>query len=86
MSDISQPIFSMRPDGTLVNNRIRWITPYAYWTNARVIEMRQARALAGLDTSELDAEILRMILDDPETWGTFGAVVTCLHLLEGGSV
>jgi hypothetical protein len=85
MSDITQPIFRMRPDGTLVNNRIRWIFPDVYWTNARVIDMRQARALAGLDTSELDVKVLRMILDSPEPWGTFGTMATCLHLMEGGS-
>jgi hypothetical protein len=43
------------------------------WINAQLIEVRQARALAGLDTSALDFEITRRALDNPSSWGEIGA-------------
>jgi hypothetical protein len=41
----------------------------------QLIEMRQARALAGLDISEMDAEITSRILSNPHAWGLLGALV-----------
>jgi hypothetical protein len=38
--------------------------------------MQQARALAGLDTSEMDAEITSRVLSNPRAWGLLGALVS----------
>jgi hypothetical protein len=43
--------------------------------NMQLIEMRQARAIAGLDTSEMDAEITVRVLSNPSAWGLLGALV-----------
>lgn len=40
-----------------------------------LVEMRQARALAGLDVSDYDMEIARRILSDPSAWGAVGSVM-----------
>lgn len=37
-----------------------------------LVEMRQGRALIGLDTSGYDVEIARRILADSEAWGPVG--------------
>jgi hypothetical protein len=39
----------------------------------QIIEMRQARALAGVDTSKIDAVITRRILNNPRAWEPRGA-------------
>ncbi|KAH9883067.1 hypothetical protein J1614_000435 [Plenodomus biglobosus] len=44
-------------------------------TDQGLVEMRQARALAGLDTGELDIEITRRILHDPRAWGWVGTAL-----------
>jgi hypothetical protein len=41
-------------------------------THRRLVETRQARAMAGLDTSELDVEITRRVLNEPRLWGQIG--------------
>ena len=41
-------------------------------TDRRLVELRQARALASLDTRDLDEEIARRVLDDPRAWGWVG--------------
>ncbi|CAO2648360.1 Nn.00g076270.m01.CDS01 [Neocucurbitaria sp. VM-36] len=41
-------------------------------TDRQLVELRQARALASLDTRELDEEITRRVLDDPRAWGWVG--------------
>ncbi|KAF2028559.1 hypothetical protein EK21DRAFT_90532 [Setomelanomma holmii] len=43
-----------------------------YWSNLRLLEYRQARALAGLDTTGTDEEITRRILSEPNAWGELG--------------
>jgi hypothetical protein len=43
-----------------------------FWTNVRLIEMRQVRALAGLDTQWMDVEVTRRILNNPQAWGVIG--------------
>ncbi|KAI8943735.1 hypothetical protein NX059_001715 [Plenodomus lindquistii] len=49
--------------------------PDSHLTDAVLVETRQARHLAGLDTSELDNEIARRILYDPRSWGWVGREV-----------
>lgn len=44
-------------------------------SDRQLVEMRQTRALAGLDVSEYDAEIARRVLADPEAWGALGAAM-----------
>jgi hypothetical protein len=44
--------------------------------NMQLIEMQQARALAGPDTSEMDAEITSRVLSNPRAWGLLGALVS----------
>jgi hypothetical protein len=51
-----------------------------YWTDMRLVEMRQARALAGLDTSEMDVEIAERVIANPAAWGRIGQYMTLLHL------
>ncbi|KAF1966640.1 hypothetical protein BU23DRAFT_314577 [Bimuria novae-zelandiae CBS 107.79] len=41
-------------------------------TDRQLVEMRQARALAGLDVSGYDVEITSRILADPAAWGIVG--------------
>lgn len=41
-------------------------------SDRQLVEMRQARALVGLNTSEHDVEIARRVLTDPQGWGTVG--------------
>lgn len=41
-------------------------------TDRQLVELRQARALAGLDNSELDEEIARRVIQDPQAWGWVG--------------
>jgi hypothetical protein len=53
----------------------------------RLVEMRQARALAGLDTSELDVEIAERVMENPAAWGRIGQYMTLLRVhatLESG--
>lgn len=40
-----------------------------------LVELRQARALAGIDVSEYDVEITRRILADPSAWGQVGSAM-----------
>lgn len=39
-----------------------------YWTDRHLVQMRYARALAGLYTSELDEVIANRIVENPEEW------------------
>jgi hypothetical protein len=39
----------------------------------RLTELRQVRALAGLDTSEMDLAITERVLQSPILWGSLGA-------------
>jgi hypothetical protein len=53
----------------------------------RLVELRQARALAGLDTSEMDVEIAERVIENPAAWGRIGQYMTLLRLratLESG--
>lgn len=45
------------------------------WNNTNLIDMRRARAVAGLDTSQYDEEIARRVLEDPHGWGWLGRVM-----------
>ncbi|KAJ4292813.1 hypothetical protein N0V90_009476 [Kalmusia sp. IMI 367209] len=40
-----------------------------------LVEMRQARAMTGLDTSEYDVEIARRVLMDPQAFGRLGVAM-----------
>ncbi|OAG01192.1 uncharacterized protein CC84DRAFT_279875 [Paraphaeosphaeria sporulosa] len=40
-----------------------------------LVELRQGRALAGVDVSEYDVEITRRILEDPSGWGAVGSAL-----------
>jgi hypothetical protein len=44
------------------------------WTDRRLIELREARHLAGLDTNELDAMIAVRILANHRTWRYLGVM------------
>jgi hypothetical protein len=44
-------------------------------THRNLVEVRQARALAGIDVSEYDVEITRRILEDPAGWGRVGSAM-----------
>ncbi|KAH7073717.1 hypothetical protein BKA63DRAFT_604044 [Paraphoma chrysanthemicola] len=56
-----------------------------FWTSPRLIEMRQARALAGLSTRAMDVEITLRILDNPQAWGWIGEFMQrqCSHATLG---
>lgn len=45
------------------------------WRERQLVEMREARGLAGLNTSEYDWEIARRVLEDPPPWGWVGKVM-----------
>jgi hypothetical protein len=49
----------------------------AFWTDVRLIEMRQVRAFAGLDTRLMDVEITRRVLNNPQAWGVIGCWAIC---------
>ena len=55
-----------------IRRRILGESGFSTTPNAELVEMRQTRALAGLDVSEYDVEITRRILADPSGWGDVG--------------
>ena len=48
---------------------------YLTWDNMNLVQMRQARALAGLNTFSLDVAITRRIVSFPSSWGYVGEFV-----------
>lgn len=51
------------------------------WSNRQVLEQRQARALAGLNTMMYDREISRRVFQDRAAWGWLGEQM-CLFARE----
>ncbi|KAF1844802.1 uncharacterized protein K460DRAFT_354681 [Cucurbitaria berberidis CBS 394.84] len=47
-------------------------TGHGALTDRQLVELRQARALVGLNTRDLDEEITRRVLSDPRAWGRVG--------------
>ena len=43
--------------------------------NRDLVEMRQARALAGLDTDDMDLAIAQRVLHNPSAWGNLGSIM-----------
>lgn len=48
---------------------------FSTMSDRALVELRQARALAGIDVSEYDVEITRRILADPSGWGAVASVM-----------
>ena len=55
-----------------VRSRVLGGSNFGTTSNRQLVELRQTRALVGLDVSEYDVEIARRVLANPGRWGSLG--------------